>query len=180
MWGLVEDKKSKEGWFLKVGDGFQGFVVSALSESELRLQGSEGTRTLAKSNRINIVPLKADANEDSQPSAPEASVSQAEAPSVIHLLATVRLTESGLSPKEIEHMKNEVFEGRMSLEAYNARIAEANQDTTTSIDLDSDVILSRAGYWAEGTMVTTDDNFSLSYTASGVEVLTQRLSPSDY
>ncbi|HLK59112.1 MAG TPA: hypothetical protein VKU00_21300 [Chthonomonadaceae bacterium] len=54
---LLEDTRTRDGKYVKVGDMFMGGMVTQIEPGQVTIQMGEGMRTLAKSTTINLTPL---------------------------------------------------------------------------------------------------------------------------
>jgi hypothetical protein len=61
---LIENSRSKEGWYIRPGDSFQGAFVKNIDAQSVTLDVDGEPRLLAKSNVFNVVPLNASAKVD--------------------------------------------------------------------------------------------------------------------
>lgn len=75
MMALLENKNTKEGQYLKIGESFMGAQVSAITDQMVTLDVSGKPTMLAKSDNITVTPLDKNApylNATGQPGAPGA------------------------------------------------------------------------------------------------------------
>src|SRR5579871_2830734 len=56
---LIEQRASKQGWYVKEGDRWQNYRILSITEDAITLQAGDGVHTLTKSDAINVVPLDA-------------------------------------------------------------------------------------------------------------------------
>jgi hypothetical protein len=59
---LIEHRKSREGWYVSVGDTWQGFPVVAVDNRQVIVDVNGERHILGKTDPISLVPLNADAN----------------------------------------------------------------------------------------------------------------------
>jgi hypothetical protein len=76
---LIENTRTREGWYLKAGDNFQGAAVTSIDAQSVTLDVDGEPRLFAKSGYFNAVPLNASAKVD-QPAKDAAAQSTAGQP----------------------------------------------------------------------------------------------------
>ncbi len=62
MQALLEDVRTKEGWYVHTGDAFQGATITQIENGNVTLQVNGQTRRIAKSDAYNLTPLNASSN----------------------------------------------------------------------------------------------------------------------
>lgn len=129
---LVENRRTKQGVYLKQGDPFLEFTVGAITPDSITLCAGSQNRTLARNDRYDLVPL---GKYPSQLA--DAATSRDERLTGTYVQFASRLSREKLlfaiGGEDVEHLRNEVFEGRMTQEEFDRR---------TSSTLQSHVVLS--------------------------------------
>lgn len=59
VYAVVENKASKQGYYLKVGDSFEGATVEQIGQAEVLVTLAGASRFLSKSSAFNATPLNA-------------------------------------------------------------------------------------------------------------------------
>jgi hypothetical protein len=122
---LIEDRKTREGWFVEVGDTLGGGIVGDISGNEVAVKpptAGKPDRRLTMNSRYSLVPLDKGAIGDEAPwQIAEAELVRYEVADVtaaqLDLLVVKQLdTAPHISEEEAQHLQNEVFEGRMTAE----------------------------------------------------------------
>lgn len=67
---LLENVKSKEGQYLRIGESFMGGQVSEINDSQVTLMAGGKMRQLTKQQNVNLVPLNASAAPGGQTGQP--------------------------------------------------------------------------------------------------------------
>jgi hypothetical protein len=139
MSALLENRKDHRGWYVKEGETWPNSRIVALNTHEITIEIDGVQHTLTKSDVTDVVPLAADASQDS--SAPRNAASS----DVIQFTLTlnnidfvgnvVNYTTNGLSPEEVAHIKDDAFEGRISAEEAQRRLEPATTSTTLARSL---------------------------------------------
>jgi len=76
MVALIEDSRSKGGWYIRSGDRFQGASVTSIDAQSVALDVDGKPRLLVKSDDFNAVPLNASAKTDQTDKAAQAAAGQ--------------------------------------------------------------------------------------------------------
>jgi hypothetical protein len=71
MSALIEHRKSRQGWYVSEGDTWQSYRILAIDAGQVTVEVNGETRTLTKSDDINVVPLASSAGQRAPTSAAE-------------------------------------------------------------------------------------------------------------
>lgn len=128
---LLEHRKTHEGIYLKMGDAFNGYTAGRIDAKELTLDSPAGARTLALNDNYDLIPLDRDAEYlggrvTAHNSTDKAEQDKQEVASLTKSYANHLLSaRTGLqwinNAADMEHMKNQVFDGKMSQEEFDRR-----------------------------------------------------------
>jgi hypothetical protein len=125
---LIEHRTSKQGWYVARGDTWLNYPIVNVSEQAVTVLVDGKERTLPKSDVINLVPLKAGTGMDSQPPALAASDASESYEALTRWNLGITFSRisryGGLSEAEIAKIKDDVFEGRITGEEGERRLAQ--------------------------------------------------------
>jgi len=145
-YALLEDKKTKEGYFVKAGDTFRGFTVDAIKPDGITFKTPD-RRTLAMRDDYSLIPLDKNtypAADDRMVSAEK--VSYADAVNSVFVARTLRFSLSNwVSGEDIEKLKNEAFEGKISPEEFERRTGGTSGIALRSYDWQFSTALTNSG-----------------------------------
>jgi len=80
MSALIENRKTKEGWYVKAGDTWQNYRILSITDDQITVEVNGETHTLVKSDVYNVVPLQANAgNGQAAPGPASPAISAANA-----------------------------------------------------------------------------------------------------
>jgi hypothetical protein len=131
---LIEDRKSKQGWYVNAGDIWQSYHIVEVNERQVTVEVNGERRTLTKTDVGDVVPLVADADKDSP--ATEATVSiSVDTAVAIYFSKVIDQTSSGLSQAEVAHIKDDAFEGRISADEAQRRLSQGSVSNLWNISV---------------------------------------------
>jgi hypothetical protein len=115
--GVIEHRKSKQGWLVKEGETWLNYHIISVTDKQIKILADGQERSLLRSDAINLVPLLNDGGK--APEAPKSKLATRYAEDLAQAYSELiisRLSEAGggLSAKEIARIKDDAFEGRIT------------------------------------------------------------------
>jgi hypothetical protein len=120
-YALLEDRKTKDGFYVRVGDVFKDFTVDAITPKGITFRTRAGPKTIAMRDDYSLIPL----DKNTYPF--EDGVRLTDQPTryseTIRTFLVSRINgEMALSVGEdIAKLKDDVFDGKMTAEEFNQR-----------------------------------------------------------
>jgi hypothetical protein len=129
---LIENKKTREGFYLQVGDAFGDGIVNKIESGSVEIKPSlagQTPRLLPMNTRYSLTPLDKGEIGGEELRQVEAFDGAVQKLSVTYnglnynrwINGYDTLLRSGISEEEAQHLQNEVFEGRLTAEEATQR-----------------------------------------------------------
>ncbi len=140
-YALIEDRKTREGRFGRLGDSVDGFVVTDIDAGGLRLRGEAGGGAIAMNEKYDLTPLDRDAPYLGGRITKHGEYGAAEQFAAILLPTPVSLDLMGTLDSYIvlrggevfKKLNSEAFEGKLPLKEYHDRVNAAQPVVTNSL-----------------------------------------------
>ncbi len=130
---LLEHRKTKDGVYVAVGDEFHGFTVSGIGVDGVTLIAGGDSRHLVLNDEYRMTPFSADAETTERSvQVVDGGVTNYEVTFTNWISEGYMLYKGG---GDTEQLKNEVFEGKMTLEEYNKRAGSDGRTTWGKVRL---------------------------------------------
>ena len=143
---LIEQRTSREGWYVRGGDAWKNYRILAVNEREVTVEVNGETRTLTKTDAVDVVPLAANADQGSSSAESGASLNilnglaAALGNSVITIESSNGVTSMNLSGVEITPVQEGAIAGRIASEKADLDLIQSTAGNPVILRLDSAVI----------------------------------------
>ena len=125
QYGLLENRQTRAGEYVTIGDEVEGFRVTGVDRSGVSLSKDADARRLAMNDRYSLVPLSKDAESGPAPAVQQQLA--VERSQILYLntlndsFISVKLRFTGNNREEVEKANNDFFAGKISQQEYDAK-----------------------------------------------------------
>ncbi|MEP6754077.1 MAG: hypothetical protein ABJA67_01145 [Chthonomonadales bacterium] len=144
-YALLEDAKTGEGTFVKIGDSFRGVTVTSLDKDFVRYKSDSGDRQLAMNTNYSLVPLSKGAVSADNPKIADVLESTVRDRLVATRLNYVTFAQpGGISNEKAQNLQSQVFDGKISQKEAARQGLGAPANNNSQFVTFGDVVLSNS------------------------------------